>query len=84
VLDKGAFENQYNEEGFKRSIERYYFWMVLSTFRQTRKMLKKSQSLHLSNLATKLDNLALYILIVKEGFKSHHSEVLLLDGPFNF
>lgn len=62
VLDKGVFENQDNEESFKRCIEKYYFWMVLSTFRQTRKLLKKSQSLHPSNLATKLDNLVLYIL----------------------
>ncbi len=38
-------------------------------FRQKIQMLKKSQPLHLSNLATKLDNLVLYILIVKKALK---------------
>jgi hypothetical protein len=50
-------------------IEKYYFWMVLSTFRQIRKLLKKSQSLHPSNLATNLYNLVLYILIGNKALR---------------
>ncbi len=56
-------------EALRVIIEKYYFRMVLSTFRQIRKLLKKSQSLHPSNLATNLYNLVLYILIVNKALR---------------